>query len=48
MLSAEAYDAIRPRIEERLPKFEYQKVDMSLGQILEGDFFNQYIKSGKT
>ncbi|KAE8354060.1 ribonuclease P 40kDa subunit-domain-containing protein [Aspergillus coremiiformis] len=39
-------EALYTRLDTRLPKLRYARVFMSLSSLLEGDFFNTYIKAG--
>ncbi|KAE8364363.1 ribonuclease P 40kDa subunit-domain-containing protein [Aspergillus caelatus] len=40
------YKTIESSLDTKLPKLRYARVFMSLSSLLEGDFFNAYIKSG--
>ncbi|KAF7589323.1 hypothetical protein BBP40_004476 [Aspergillus hancockii] len=40
------YKTVESSLEAKLPKLRYARVYMSLSSLLEGDFFNTYIKSG--
>lgn len=45
ILPTEAYDSVQQVIETRQSP-QYSKVTMTLGDILEGEFFTEYIKRG--
>ncbi|KAF5965382.1 ribonuclease P/MRP protein subunit POP1 [Fusarium bulbicola] len=47
ILPSEAYDAACQQLSNAQNAPRYSKVAMSLGDILQGDFFNEYIKKGK-
>ncbi|KAF5022336.1 hypothetical protein F66182_5623 [Fusarium sp. NRRL 66182] len=46
ILPAEAYDPVREQLADAQKRPRYSKVVMSLGDILQGDFFTEYIKKG--
>ena len=46
MLPEEIYDFVWQRIDAETTRIEYSQVIMPLSALLEGDFFNVYIKSG--
>ena len=46
LLPEDLYNKAWKSLEHRIGKYEYSKVTMSLSQLLEGDFFNTYIKAG--
>lgn len=46
LLPETAYAAIETSLNSKLQKLRYARVFMSLSNLLEGDFFNTYIKSG--
>lgn len=46
ILSAELRDAVQSIFEGDKGVLRYAKVIMSLGQIIEGDFFDTYVKTG--
>ena len=45
-LPQELYDVIWKKVEAKISNVQYSRVIMSLSEILEGDFFNKYIKIG--
>jgi len=47
VLPEELYEILRQKIVNSVAKVRYEKVIMPLAGILEGDFFNTYIKQGK-
>ncbi|KAF1981102.1 hypothetical protein K402DRAFT_387105 [Aulographum hederae CBS 113979] len=46
ILPKELYEIVRAALERETGLPRYERVFMSLQQVLEGDFFNQYIKTG--
>ena len=46
VLPQELYDVVWKDVEAKISNIEYSRVIMSLSEILEGDFFNNYIKIG--
>lgn len=46
LLPEELYITVWPQIADEVKSVRYEKVIMKLEQILEGDFFNEYIKKG--
>ncbi|KAF2137531.1 uncharacterized protein K452DRAFT_321764 [Aplosporella prunicola CBS 121167] len=46
ILPEEVYEAVKQELGGNAGTFHYAKVTMSLGEIISGDFFNQYIKTG--
>jgi ribonuclease P/MRP protein subunit RPP40 len=48
LLPCELYDLIWQRVQKRVMEIHYSKVIMPLSALLEGEFFNAYIKSGTT
>ena len=46
ILPQELYDVIWKDVEAKISNIQYSRVIMSLSDILEGDFFNKYIKIG--
>lgn len=48
VLPEELYDLIWSEIESKIKNVQYSRVIMPLSALLEGDFFNSYIKSGTT
>ncbi|KAF2264476.1 hypothetical protein CC78DRAFT_494908 [Lojkania enalia] len=47
ILPEELYEIVRARLEsEPVGQLQYAQVNMKLGELLEGDFFNEYIKKG--
>ncbi|PIG85550.1 hypothetical protein AARAC_007744 [Aspergillus arachidicola] len=46
ILPEATYKSIEGSLNTKLPKLRYARVFMSLSSLLEGDFFNTYIKSG--
>lgn len=46
ILPQELYDFIRNDVEAKISSIQYSQVIMSLSEILEGEFFNEYIKIG--
>ncbi|KAL1644742.1 hypothetical protein SLS58_004205 [Diplodia intermedia] len=46
MLPDEVYEVIRQELDAAAGKFHYARVYLSLGEIIDGDFFNHYIKTG--
>ena len=42
----EVYASVQSALESKLQKLRYGRVFMSLSSLLEGEFFNTYIKSG--
>ena len=47
MLSEDLHDVVWNDLESRVKNVQFSKVFMPLIALLEGDFFNMYIKSGK-
>ena len=47
LLEENVFEKIWPYVESKLPQFTCSSVIMSLAELLEGDFFNRYIKVGK-
>lgn len=47
ILPDELYDMIWEKVEEDLKPVKYAKVFMKLQDVLDGDFFTEYIKKGK-
>lgn len=47
ILPEELYDLIWTKVEEEMKSIKYAKVIMKLEDVLEGDFFTEYIKKGK-
>ena len=45
-LPEELYDLVWEEFSAKIEKLQYERVTMSLPDLLEGDFFNDYIKSG--
>ncbi|KAK4999082.1 hypothetical protein LTR66_001799 [Elasticomyces elasticus] len=48
LLPAELYDTIREKLHGDACTLKYARVNMKLGELIEGDFFNHYIKTGIT
>lgn len=46
ILPQELYDVVWKDVEAKISNIQYARLIMSLSEILEGDFFNQYIKIG--
>ncbi|KAE8152143.1 ribonuclease P 40kDa subunit-domain-containing protein [Aspergillus avenaceus] len=46
LLPERVYKTIQSSVETKLPKLRYARVFMSLSALLEGDFFNTYVKTG--
>ncbi|KAL8854565.1 MAG: hypothetical protein Q9221_000600 [Calogaya cf. arnoldii] len=46
ILPEELYESVWKDVSNKLQRLEYSRVIMSLSALLEGDFFNTYIKSG--
>ncbi|KAL1382470.1 ribonuclease P 40kDa subunit-domain-containing protein [Phyllosticta capitalensis] len=46
VLPESTYDAIKEQFEGDVGSFHYARVYMTLGEIIDGDFFNDYIKTG--
>ncbi|KAK4962220.1 hypothetical protein LTR28_004640 [Elasticomyces elasticus] len=46
LLPAELYDTIREKLHGDACALKYARVNMKLGELIEGDFFNHYIKTG--
>jgi ribonuclease P/MRP protein subunit RPP40 len=46
ILSAELHDAVSEQLAKAKEPPRYSRVVMSLGDILQGDFFTEYIKKG--
>jgi len=46
LLPAELLQVVQQEIVSQLGNWQYAKVMMSLGEIIEGDFFTEYIKKG--
>ena len=46
ILPQELYDVIWKDVEAKISNIHYSRVIMSLSEILDGDFFNKYIKIG--
>lgn len=46
IMPTELYQSVYGRIDERAKKSSYAKVVMKLEELLEGEFFNEYIKRG--
>jgi ribonuclease P/MRP protein subunit RPP40 len=46
MLPDELYGLIWGAVESSMPKIRYAKVILKLEQLLQGEFFNEYIKRG--
>ncbi|KAK0659842.1 Ribonuclease P protein subunit p40 [Lasiodiplodia hormozganensis] len=46
VLPDEVYEVVRKELDGTVGEFHYARVYMSLGEIIEGDFFNHYIKTG--
>ena len=46
-LPRELYDRIWPQVQSNIGTARYYRVIMSLFQVLEGDFFNVYLKTGE-
>jgi ribonucleases P/MRP protein subunit RPP40 len=47
VLPDELYDMIRRKVEEELKPVKYARVIMKLEDLLDGEFFTEYIKKGK-
>jgi ribonucleases P/MRP protein subunit RPP40 len=48
VLPQESYNALRERIVTNGTHPRYHRVNMTLEQLLQGEFFAKYIKSGRT
>lgn len=48
VLPESTYDAIKEQFEGDVGSFHYARVYMTLGEIIDGDFFNDYIKTGRS
>jgi len=48
ILPAELYDLAREKLESEAAILRYARVYLSLLDIVSGDFFNQYIKAGRS
>ncbi|KAL1634955.1 hypothetical protein SLS56_002038 [Neofusicoccum ribis] len=46
ILPEEIYELIKQELDGAAGTFHYARVIMSLGEIIDGDFFNHYIKTG--
>lgn len=46
LISVEIYDKIWPYLESKIAHLEYSRVMMYPSELLDGDFFNEYIKRG--
>lgn len=46
VLPQELYDVLWDNVEAKIGNIVYSRVIMSLSEILEGEFFNKYIKTG--
>ncbi|KAH0544956.1 hypothetical protein FGG08_000882 [Glutinoglossum americanum] len=46
ILPAELYEIIRQDLEREISTVKYSRVILALSELLDGDFFNQYIKTG--
>lgn len=46
MLPQELYNVIWKDVEAKITSIQYSRVIMCLSELLEGDFFNKYIKIG--
>ncbi|CAD6587543.1 MAG: hypothetical protein ASARMPREDX12_002930 [Alectoria sarmentosa] len=46
ILPQELYDVVWKEVETKISNIQYSRVIMSLSELLEGDFFNMYIKTG--
>lgn len=46
ILPQELYDVVWKDVEAKITNIQYSQVIISLSEILEGEFFNQYIKIG--
>ena len=46
ILPGELYDIIWKEVEAKINNVHYSQVIMSLSDLVEGDFFNTYIKTG--
>ena len=46
VLPQELYDVVWKDVEAKISNTQYSRVIMSLSEILEGNFFNKYIKIG--
>ena len=46
ILPQELYDVIWDQVESKISEVHYSRVIMPLSALLEGQFFNSYIKSG--
>ena len=46
-MPAELHDLIWDELAKKLDTVNYERVIMTLGEVLSGDFFYQYVKSGK-
>lgn len=46
ILPDELYDLIWQDVAAKINVLEYSRVTVSLSEIIDGDFFNKYIKSG--
>jgi ribonucleases P/MRP protein subunit RPP40 len=47
VLPEELYELIWMKVEEELKPVKYAKVIMKLHEVLEGEFFTEYVKKGK-
>ncbi|KAL2865479.1 ribonuclease P protein subunit p40 [Aspergillus lucknowensis] len=45
-LPRDVYSSIESSLESKLPKLRYARLHMALSSLVEGDFFNTYIKAG--
>lgn len=48
MLPEELYGLIWQDVNSKISLLKYARVIMSLSEIIDGDFFNKYIKTGTT
>ncbi|KAK7624572.1 ribonuclease P 40kDa subunit-domain-containing protein [Phyllosticta citricarpa] len=46
ILPREVHEAVKQQLDGNVGSFQYARVYMTLGEIVEGDFFNDYIKTG--
>ena len=46
MLPQELYHVVWKDVEAKIGNIQYSRVIMSLSELLEGDFFNKYLKIG--
>lgn len=46
MLPADQAEELKGKLESEIEVLRYAQVYMKLGELIEGDFFNHYIKSG--